>query len=79
LALTSVCLQSWIDGRKYFDRQAETQLANEQRAMKSALIQKILQSGQEPADPDRQRTDPSRLWPRHDEYCGHGHDHDDEE
>ncbi len=71
LALTSVCQQTWIDGRKYFDRDEEAKVAADQAAMKAALIQKVLRSGQEPGNPDRQRFDPAGLWPRYDEYCLH--------
>ncbi len=78
LAVTSVCEQTWIDGRRYFDRALEATVAQQHAAMKAELIQKVLRSGQDSAEPERGRFDPARLWPRYDEYCGHSHHHDDE-
>jgi N-acetylglucosamine-6-phosphate deacetylase len=68
--------QTWIDGRKYFDRSEDEQRRNEVASMHQTLVQKVLASGQEPAQND-DPLDDSGLWPRYDEYC-HGHSHDDE-
>lgn len=62
--------QTWIDGRKYFDRQADLEQRKEVQRMRQILIQKILDknspmvTGAEKVDPD-----PARLWPRFDEFC----------
>jgi imidazolonepropionase-like amidohydrolase len=62
--------QTWIDGRKYFDREADTTLQRTQESWRQALIQKVLKTGAtmgapgEPIDKD-----PSQEWPRYDEYC----------
>ena len=77
LSVYSRCEQTWIDGRKYFDR--ETDAAARQRAdeMRAALVQKILASGDDPAGPGDSRSARRVQWPREDLFCGHhGHDHD---
>lgn len=72
LSSYAVCEQTWIDGRKYFDRQADLKLRAKTAQMRAALIQRALASG-EPAEgldeDDKQR------WPREDIYC-HDHDHE---
>jgi N-acetylglucosamine-6-phosphate deacetylase len=78
LALSSRCEQTWIDGRKYFDRIEEATTSTTQAEMRRTLIQKILASGQKMTEPGEEKVDPATLWPRHDEYCGHHHDDDDE-
>jgi N-acetylglucosamine-6-phosphate deacetylase len=75
LSTLSRCEQTWIDGRKYFDRTDDRRQRDEVRSMKAALIQKILGSGQEMRKPGERDGDESDLWPRHDEFC-HTHDHD---
>ncbi|MEZ6092942.1 MAG: amidohydrolase family protein [Pirellulaceae bacterium] len=40
LSLTSRCEQTWIDGKKYFDRNEFAELAAEQAEMKATLVQK---------------------------------------
>lgn len=77
----SRCEQTWVDGRKYFDR-AEDAVARKTVAdMRTKLIQKILMSGEsmkKPGDDDKKEDD-SRLWPREDVFCfgnglGNGHE-----
>jgi N-acetylglucosamine-6-phosphate deacetylase len=75
LALTSRCEQTWIDGRKYYDRADAEQLATEQSSQRAALIQKVLRLGSGKPGSGRERFDESLLWPRYDEYC-HGHEHE---
>lgn len=72
----SRCEQTWIEGRKYFDRQSDQQMRRKHEQMRMELIQKILQTGaemrkiDEPEDLDA----PSR-WPREDTFC-HPHELD---
>jgi N-acetylglucosamine-6-phosphate deacetylase len=69
LSTTSRCEQTWIDGRKYFDREEDVELQQKTRTMRAALIQKILDSGakmQSENDANREERD---LWPRVDIYC----------
>jgi imidazolonepropionase-like amidohydrolase len=44
LSTYSICEQTWIDGRKYFDRDEDRKMNEEVTHERSALIQKILQS-----------------------------------
>jgi len=48
--------QTWIDGRKYFDREADKQLRDQVQRERAMLIQRILE---EPAE-SRQQTAPTR-------------------
>lgn len=76
LSNLSVVKQTWIDGRKYFDRKDDLESRKEVKSMRLALIQKVLESGEEMESPTADSIDPAKLWPRHDEFCGHSHDHD---
>lgn len=77
MSMFAVCEQTWIDGRKYFDRQEDRALRARDAERRQALIQKILASGEamsaeDDSAPPRERD----LWPKEDLYCGHGeHDH----
>jgi N-acetylglucosamine-6-phosphate deacetylase len=74
LSTLSRCEQTWIDGRKYFDREEDAAMRAEQAKMRAALIRKVLDSGEKPGDQGARGDDDSDLWPRHDEFCHHGHD-----
>lgn len=70
--------QTWIDGRKYFDRKDDAGSRTKIREMRGTLIQKILISGEKMREPGVGDGDPAALWPREDLFCGHHHhDHDD--
>ncbi|MFP6618540.1 MAG: amidohydrolase, partial [Pirellulaceae bacterium] len=75
LSILSRCEQTWIDGRKYFDRTADQQQRIESRQMRSVLIQKILASGETMLAPGENKKPESELWPREDIFCEHGHGH----
>lgn len=75
LSNLSRCEQTWIDGRKYFDREQEQSQRDEVQRMRTTLIQKILDSRAPMLGEDEEDADPSSLWPRHDEFC---HTHDEE-
>src|SRR5438552_10781200 len=67
----SRCEQTWIDGRRYFDRQEDRELRRKAQSMRSALVQKILTGGEPMAgddEPDREPR-PRDLW-RQDEDGG---------
>jgi N-acetylglucosamine-6-phosphate deacetylase len=72
------CEQTWVDGRTYFDRAVDQEQRKQTRAMRAALIARILSTGAEMLKPgERDRSEPT-LWPREDIYCGrheHGHEH----
>jgi len=74
LSVRSRCEQTWIDGRKYFDRQTDAQMRIRDAQIHSKLVQKVLESGEASGDRSSLADDPSRLWPNHDEYCHHHHD-----
>lgn len=68
--------QTWIDGRKYFDRKEDLAEREKVQKMKNTLVQKILTSGAPMAEPGEFPRKPSAFLADHDEYCGHGdHDH----
>lgn len=75
MSVRSRCEQTWIDGRKYFDRQIDSQMRIRDAQTHRQLVQKVLDSGEAAGDRSSLADDPSRLWPNHDEYC---HDHHDE-
>lgn len=74
LSTMSRCEQTWIDGRLYFDRESDKELRKENHRIRTALIQKILDSGEPMRKPGEGELDPASLWPREDLFC-HGHDH----
>jgi N-acetylglucosamine-6-phosphate deacetylase len=71
LDVTSRCRETWVDGRKYFDREADRQLREEQLKMRAALIRKVLESGESLQKPGERQPEDSELWPRTDEFCAH--------
>jgi N-acetylglucosamine-6-phosphate deacetylase len=75
LSPRSRCEQTWIDGRKYFDREEDLRLRATQAQMRAALIRKVLQSGQAMQPASERSPEEWELWPRHDEAC-HDEDHD---
>jgi N-acetylglucosamine-6-phosphate deacetylase len=66
--------QTWIDGRKYFDREEDRALRAEQAKMRAALIRRIIDSGQSMQRAGERQPEEWELWPRHDEFCHHGHE-----
>ncbi len=66
LSTLSRCEQTWIDGRRYFDRDEDQAMRVEQRAMKEALVQKALAGGGGEGGSGGRRG-----WPRHDQADGH--------
>lgn len=74
LSVRSRCEETWIDGRKYFDRDDDRSLRREQAKMRAALIKKVLESGQAMQSASERTAEEWELWPRHDEAC---HDHDE--
>jgi imidazolonepropionase-like amidohydrolase len=74
LLVRSRCEETWIDGRKYFDRDDDRELRAEQAKMRAALIKKIVESGQSMQPAGERPSEEWELWPRHDEACHDGHD-----
>ncbi|HQZ64698.1 MAG TPA: amidohydrolase family protein [Planctomycetaceae bacterium] len=71
------CEQTWIDGRRYFQREDDDQMRQESLQKRNTLIQKILQSGDEMRKVGERDFDSAALWPRHDEFCHHFNHQDD--
>ena len=74
MSVYSRCEQTWVDGKKYFDRKQDRKQRNRHRQMRAALIQRILTTGADMLKPGETNPTERELWPRHDLYCGH-HDH----
>lgn len=70
----SRCEQTWIDGRRYFDRDTDAKLRQRDAKLHAELVQAVLASGEPTAQPGENRVDTSPFWPRYDEYCA-GQDH----
>ncbi len=69
LSIRSRCEQTWIDGRKYFDR-VDDQLSRDKAAKRrNTLVQKILSSGEPMQDPGSSSKPDEELWPREDIFC----------
>lgn len=60
------CEQTWIDGRKYFDRVDDQRRREEVAKQRAALIQKVLASGDPVETGDG---DAAMNWDRDDIYC----------
>jgi N-acetylglucosamine-6-phosphate deacetylase len=71
MSVYSTAQQTWIDGRKYFDRADDLRERSLIESRRVALIQRALGSKQPPAAPDEFPQKPSTLWPRLDEFCTH--------
>lgn len=74
LSVASRAEQTWIDGRKYFDRTEDAAARETVARMRQTLIQKVLDSKQQMAGPDEFPRRPGELWPRSDIFCVH-HEH----
>jgi N-acetylglucosamine-6-phosphate deacetylase len=69
LSTMARCEQTWIDGRQYFSLAHDKELRERDGKLHRQLVQEVLASGDPPAKPGENRTDPATLWPRVDEYC----------
>lgn len=63
--------QTWIDGRKYFDRADDIKYRAELSRMRQTLIQKIIDSREEPGAPEERERRSTELWPSVDVFCNH--------
>lgn len=77
LSPLSLCEQTWIDGRKFFDRKEDQAAQERVQLMRAALVQRILTSQAPMASLEEDQQSSDTLWPREDIYCHHhGHAHD---
>lgn len=79
LSAMSRCEQTWIDGRKYFDRELDLAERTRVATLHRQLVQKVLESDTPMAKAGERPLDPAALWPRYDEFCHHHHDDDHDE
>jgi N-acetylglucosamine-6-phosphate deacetylase len=63
------CEQTWIDGRRYFDRGEDQEMRKANARMRAALVQKILSGAEAMADAGEGEARPRDLWV-HDQSCG---------
>ncbi|MEC7566173.1 MAG: amidohydrolase family protein [Planctomycetota bacterium] len=74
LSVFSRCEQTWIDGKKYFDREQDIAQRNTLLEQRTTLIQKVLASGEAMLSPGEKEKSDAELWPREDLFCaGHRH------
>ena len=78
LSTLSRCEQTWIDGRKYFDRSEDLRRREDFEQLKQALIHRVLASGADMLKPGETNATRDRRWPSHDIYC-HCHDRGDQQ
>ena len=68
LSTYTLCEQTWIDGRRYFDRQEDRQLYEEAQHERAVLIQKALKEKKAPGPPPgRRKGAPEHLHVSHGE------------
>lgn len=54
LSTDSLCLETWIDGRKYFDRKADLELRPALEAERAALIAKVRAAGEKKKEDEKE-------------------------
>ncbi len=69
LSTLSRCEQTWIDGKKYFDRAEDVKKRRDFEQLKAALIQEVLTSDAPMLSGGEQNATRDREWPSYDEYC----------
>lgn len=72
LSTYAICEQTWIEGRKYFDREDDASRRVKTESMRAELIQKVLDSGGESGGDDNGK---KHKWPDRDVFCGHCMNH----
>ncbi|HEX8910804.1 MAG TPA: amidohydrolase family protein [Humisphaera sp.] len=70
LSTMSRCEQTWVDGRRYFDRDEDRQLRQRDADRRATLIQKALAAGS-PAKDDEKEPKERDRWLRYDAFCSH--------
>ncbi len=69
LSTTTRCEQTWIDGRLYFDRNADARMRARDARLHARLVQLALGQGDGGSSPDKS-VDEEDRWLRYDEFCG---------
>jgi imidazolonepropionase-like amidohydrolase len=65
LSLYSLCEQTWIDGRRFFDREEDQSLYSEAQRQRAVLIQKVLETKKEGGEGSKPQG--GRPWDEYDE------------
>jgi adenine deaminase len=78
MSVYSRCEQTWVDGRRMFDRDDDAGLRRRDAERHAALVQRVLSLEAEMLDPGDEDDRPRDEWPRADLYCHGHHDHGDE-
>ena len=73
LSSYAVAQQTWIDGRKYFDREDDLAKREQVREMHAALVQRILSSGATMGGNNAAGPNPDTIWETDDYSCQHAH------
>ncbi len=73
-----MCMQTWIDGRKHFDRDEDLKRRRVGCKAASRTRAEDLDVRGENYQQSQAEKDPSTWWVRYDEFCNHGHHHDEE-
>ena len=72
LSTYSICEQTWIDGRKYFDRDEDRKMNDEVQKERAVLVQKILTAKKGPGG--EKKSEPSKGYEAgyscHEDYSG---------
>lgn len=72
LATFARCEQTWIDGRKYFDREDDLRRRPEMERRRAVLVQRILASGEPMLDVGMDYSTDKESWDREDKFCRGG-------
>ncbi len=74
LSTLSRCEQTWIDGRKYFDREEDLRMAEALKKERAELVQKALAAGKPEQGEGRSGPPrpPKERYSCHDEFAGEG-------
>jgi imidazolonepropionase-like amidohydrolase len=67
LSTLSVCEQTWVDGRWYFDRGEDREMRKRNGEMRTALVQKILGGGEPMDDGEEREPRPRDVWGNHED------------
>jgi adenine deaminase len=62
LSTLSRCEQTWVDGRRYFDREEDRETRKKNAEMRTALVQKILGGGEAMDDGESREARPRDVW-----------------
>ena len=69
LSTLSACEQTWVDGRRYFDRAEDSEMRKKNAAMRTALVQKILGAGETMDDGEEREPRPRDVWSQHEDHA----------